>query len=59
MGNFVHFVFAALALVKAVLAGRHSAPALASAAAYTAFAVLFAAVLFGNPLHRKVEGDKA
>jgi hypothetical protein len=50
MGNFVHFLVAALALLKAVLAGHHSMQALAVAAAYTAFALLFAVVLFGNPL---------
>ena len=50
MGNFAHFFIAALALLKAVLAGQHSTPALASGAAYCAFAVLFAVVLFGNPL---------
>jgi len=59
MGNFVHFFVAALALLKAVLAGQHSLPALASAAAYTAFAVLFAVVLFGNPLRTTAKRNEA
>jgi hypothetical protein len=59
MGNFVHFFVAALALLKAVLAGQHALPALAGAAAYAAFAVLFALVLFGDPLRKTVERDGA
>lgn len=59
MGNFVHFFVAALAILKAVLAGQHSMPALAGAAAYAAFAALFAAVLFGNPLRTAAEKNEA
>ena len=59
IGNFVHFLVAALALVKAVLAGQHSMPALAGAAAYTAFAVLFALVLFRNPLRTSAHKNGA
>ena len=59
MGNFVHFFVAALALLKAVLAGQHSMPALAGAAAYTTFAVLFAVVLFGNPLRTAAKRNEA
>ena len=59
MGNFAHFLAAALALLKAVLAGEHSTAVIVSAAAYTAFAVLFAFVLFGNPLRSPVKKNEA
>ena len=49
MGNFAHFFVAGMALIKIVFAGEHSIPALAGAAVYTVFAVLFAVVVFGNP----------
>lgn len=59
MGNFTHFFIAALALLKAVFANQHSVPALAGATAYTAFAVLFAVVLFGNPLRTRAKKNEA
>ena len=59
MGNFVHFFIAALALLKAVLGGQHSVPALAGAAAYTGFAASFAVVLFGNPLRTTAKKNEA
>ena len=48
MGNFAHFFIAAMALIKVVIAGEHSIPALLGAAVYTVFALLFAVVVFGN-----------
>lgn len=59
MGNFAHFFIAALSFLKAVLAGHHSTPALLGATAYTAFAVLFAVVVFGNPLPSAVKKNEA
>jgi hypothetical protein len=59
MGNFAHFFVAALALLKAVLAGERTMPAVVTAAAYTAFAVLFTFVLFGDALRSAVQKDEA
>jgi hypothetical protein len=59
MGNFAHFFVAALALLRAVLAGEQSIPAVVGAVAYTAFAVLFTFVLFGNPLRAVVKKSEA
>ena len=49
IGNLVHFTIAALALLKSVLAGQRAEEVIVAAVAYTAFAILFAAVAFGRP----------
>lgn len=59
LGNLVHFFIATSALLKAVLAGQHSLPAMAGAAAYAAFAVLFGVVLFGNPFRTASKKSEA
>ena len=47
IGNLAHFTIAALALVKAALAGQHAPEVLGGAVAYAVFAVLFGVVTFG------------
>ena len=49
MANMLHFVVAALALIKAALAARSSLGLLIGAALYSLFRVLFAVVLFTHP----------
>ncbi len=48
IGNLGHFTIAALALLKAALAGERAPEVLAGGAAYAVFAVLFAVVAFGG-----------
>jgi hypothetical protein len=48
IANLAHYTIGGLALLKAVLAGAHSALVVAGALAYLVFAALFAAVAFGN-----------
>jgi hypothetical protein len=48
IGNFGHFIIAALALLKSIIAGRHGAEIAIGAAVYAAFACLFAIVVFGR-----------
>ena len=49
VGNLVQFTVAALALDKAVVAGRHEASVLGLAGACSVLAVLFAMLVFGAP----------
>ncbi len=55
IGNLVHFTIAALALLKSILAGQRAGEVVIGAVAYTAFAVLFAAIAFGSPPRARVE----
>lgn len=55
IGNLTHFMIAALALVKVVLAGQHAPVAIVAAAAYTIFAVSFGLVTFGESPVARVE----
>ena len=52
MANVLHFVVAALALIKAALAVWSSPGLLIGAAIYSLFGALFAAVLFTHPKNR-------
>jgi hypothetical protein len=52
VGNLCHFAVAALALLKAVVAGQYGLPMVLGAAAYSIFAILFAWVLFRHPVAR-------
>jgi hypothetical protein len=52
MANVLHFVAAALALIKAALAARSSTGLLIGAAIYSLFGALFAVVLFTHPRSR-------
>ncbi|MEO6883486.1 MAG: hypothetical protein ABI199_05630 [Bacteroidia bacterium] len=49
MGNFLHFMVAALALVKATMDNPTSKYILIATVAYSTFAVLFGFILFTNP----------
>ncbi|HUS19077.1 MAG TPA: hypothetical protein VMZ25_05470 [Terriglobales bacterium] len=49
MGNFLHFLVGALALIKAALAGWGGASIIAGAVVYTIFAVWFGFVVFVHP----------
>jgi hypothetical protein len=49
MGNFVHFAVVAITLLKAIPGNSGSAPIIAGAAVYTAFAVWFGLVVFTHP----------
>ena len=49
IGNLTHFTIAALAILKAILAGARAPEVIVAAAVYTAFAVLFALVAFRPP----------
>lgn len=49
MGNFLHFIVAALALVKATMNNPASKYILIATVVYTIFAILFGLVLFTNP----------
>ncbi|MFO1395446.1 MAG: hypothetical protein U1F48_00130 [Burkholderiales bacterium] len=49
VGNLAHFLVAALALGKAVLAGHHAPALVAAAIVYAAFAALFARVVLRPP----------
>jgi len=56
VGNLCHFAIAALALLKAVVAGQHDLPLVAAAAVYSLFAILFARVLFRHPVAPEAAG---
>jgi hypothetical protein len=49
MGNFLHFLVGALALIKAAIAGWGGTPIIAGAIIYTVFAVWFGFVVFVHP----------
>ena len=49
VGNLAHFLVAALALGKAVLAGNHASALMAAPNAYAVFPALFARVVFRPP----------
>ena len=49
LGNFLHFLVAALALIKAAIAGWGGITVVAAAAVYAVFAVWFGFVVFGHP----------
>jgi hypothetical protein len=55
IGNLAHFTIGALALLKALLAGQRVPEVVVGAVAYTAFAVLFALVVFGRAPNARVE----
>jgi len=50
LGNFMHFVVAGLALVKAAFAAPHVVPLWVAAVVYALFAVSFARVVFWHPI---------
>lgn len=52
LGNFLHFVVGALALVKYALATQSSAAVWAVTIIYSLFAVLFGIVLFTHPIKK-------
>jgi hypothetical protein len=49
IGNFLHFLVGALALIKAAFAGWGGTPVAAGAVMYTLFAVWFGLVVFTHP----------
>jgi hypothetical protein len=49
LGNFIHFTVAAMALLRAAVAGEREPVLLVGVAAYTLFAVLFGWVMFRRP----------
>lgn len=49
VGNFAHFMVAALALLKGVASGNHAPAVVGGALAYAVFAALFARVAFRPP----------
>jgi hypothetical protein len=49
MGNFAHFIIAAIALIKAVMKKSDLEYLWLAAILYSTFAVLFGLVLFSNP----------
>lgn len=50
MANLLHFIVAALALVKALFAGPPAAALVSIAAVYAVFAVAFAMIFFTSPV---------
>lgn len=55
MGNFMHFIIGALALVKGTLANSTLTAMWVVTAMYAVFAILFGLVLFGRPLKTNSE----
>ena len=53
MGNFLHFVVGALALVKYAFSAQTPPPVWLTASVYTVFAVSFGFILFTHPLKEK------
>lgn len=49
VGNFCHFLIAALALLKGLAAGQHAPAVVVGAVVYAAFAALFARVVWWPP----------
>ena len=52
IGNFAHFVIAALALIKGIPIDSNSIMLWSAAAVYIIFAVLFGYIAFANPVKR-------
>lgn len=52
MGNFAHFMIAAIALIKAAMHNPVSRYLLITAVVYSIFALLFGIILFTNPAKR-------
>jgi hypothetical protein len=53
LGNFLHFFAVAMALIKAVTAGRRGTTILVLTLCYAVFAVWFGLVVFTNPLRNQ------
>jgi hypothetical protein len=53
MGNLVHFLVGALALLKHAASAQSALPVWTAAAVYSIFAILFAVTMFTHPLKEK------